>query len=220
MSAADVGDGSAPRVVLASQSPRRHDLLRLIGLAHAVRPADIDESAQPGEPPVSCVERLARTKANRIAALERDALVIGADTIVVIDDQILNKPRDERDARAMLRALQGRTHAVHTAVCVVWNGRVASGVEPVGVRFRALSDAEIEAYVATGEPMDKAGAYGIQGYGATIVEAIDGDFFAVMGLPLVRLVRLMGALGVEYNFGKIGVRGSGFGVRNSVVSDQ
>jgi septum formation protein len=209
-SAAAAGPGAAvPRVVLASQSPRRHELLSLIGIAHAVRPADVDESVRPGEPPLACVERLARTKASHVAALDRDALVIGADTIVVIDDRILNKPRDERDARAMLRALQGREHAVHTALCVAWSGRVVSGVESVGVRFRALSDAEIDAYVATGEPMDKAGAYGIQGYGATIVEGVDGDFFAVMGLPLVRLVRLLGEVGVAYEFGRMAARDSG-----------
>jgi septum formation protein len=191
----------APRVVLASQSPRRRDLLTLIGIAHTVRPADIDERMLPNESPVVCVERLARGKAAAIARSDREALVIGADTIVVIDDRILNKPVDTADAVAMLRTLEGRTHHVYTAVCVAWGDRAASGVESVQVRFRALSPAEIDAYVATGEPMDKAGAYGIQGYGATIVDRIDGDFFAVMGLPLVRLVRLLRDVGVTYDFG-------------------
>lgn len=194
---------AAPRIVLASQSPRRRDLLSLIGLPHTVRPADIDESVLPGERPVRCVERLARAKADRIVSLEPQALVIAADTIVVIDDRILNKPTDRSDARQMLRTLQGRTHQVYTAVCVAWGPRTAAAIEPVAVRFRSLSDVEIEAYIATGEPMDKAGAYGIQGYGATIVDRVEGDFFAVMGLPLVRLVALLREVGLAYEFGTI-----------------
>ena len=133
--------------------------------------------------------------------------MIAADTIVVIDDRILSKPEDTADAVAMLRALRGRSHVVYTAVCVSWDGRSVAGIEPVEVYFRDLTDAEVDAYVATGEPMDKAGAYGIQGYGATIVERIDGDFFAVMGLPLVRLVRLLAEIGVEYEFGRLTDRG-------------
>jgi len=191
------------RVVLASQSPRRRDLLNLIGIRHSVRPADIDESPLLGEDPVSCVERLARTKAERVAADEPNALVIGADTVVVADNRILTKPRDRDDAHHMLLALQGRIHKVLTAVCVTHGADVASGVEAVNVRFRSMSEAEIDRYIATGEPMDKAGAYGIQGYGATIVESIEGDFFAVMGLPLVLLTRLMRQLGVVYDFGHI-----------------
>jgi septum formation protein len=191
------------QVILASQSPRRRDLLNLIGIAHTVRPADIDESPLPGETPVACVERLARAKARRIAAAEPDALVIAADTIVVIDDRILNKPVDTADARRMLRSLQGRRHDVYTAVCVILGPREAAGVEDTGVWFRTMSDAEIDAYIATGEPMDKAGAYGIQGYGATIVERVDGDFFTVVGLPLVRLTRLLSGIGVTYDFGHL-----------------
>ncbi|HWZ60794.1 MAG TPA: Maf family protein [Gemmatimonadaceae bacterium] len=194
---------SAPRVVLASQSPRRRDLLNLIGIAHTVRPADIDESVLPGERPLDCVERLARTKARRVAADERGAVVIGSDTVVVIDDRILNKPIDQHDARAMLQRLAGREHVVHTAVCVMYDSAEVAGVETVAVHFRPLSDAEIDAYIATGEPMDKAGAYGIQGYGATIVERVSGDFFAVMGLPLVRLTRLFAAVGLRYAFGSL-----------------
>ncbi len=190
-------------VILASQSPRRRDLLNLIGIAHTVRPADIDETPYPGESPVTCVERLARAKARRIAVSEPDALVIAADTIVVIDNRILNKPADVDDARRMLRTLQGRRHDVYTAVCVRHDGDEAAGVEDTGVWFRALTDAEIDAYIATGEPMDKAGAYGIQGYGATIVERVDGDFFTVVGLPLVRLTRLLAEIGVVYDFGRL-----------------
>jgi septum formation protein len=201
---------AVPRIILASQSPRRRDLLSLIGIPHTVRPADIDETARPGERPMACVERLAREKAERIAEIDSraddGAVIIAADTVVVIDDCILNKPVDVADARAMLRALQGRTHAVHTAVHVLRGARRAPGLASVQVRFRSLRDDEIEAYIATGEPMDKAGAYGIQGYGATIVDRVDGDFFAVMGLPLVTLVRLLGEVGIVYRFGELGVR--------------
>jgi septum formation protein len=198
-----MGDESAVQVILASQSPRRRDLLNLIGITHTVRPADIDETPLPGERPLVVVERLARAKAARIAADASDALVIAADTIVVIDDHILNKPVDVHDARRMLRTLQGRRHDVYTAVCVTCDGREAAGVEDTGVWFRPLTDAEIDAYIATGEPMDKAGAYGIQGYGATIVERVDGDFFTVVGLPLVRLTRLLTEIGITYDFGQL-----------------
>jgi nucleoside triphosphate pyrophosphatase len=194
----------APRVVLASSSPRRRELLSLIGIAHEVRPADIDERPLAGETPREHCERLAREKATALADGAGDgALVIGADTIVVIDDAILGKPRDEDDAARMLRALSGRTHAVLTAVAVVRQERVESGVETVLVTFRALDDTEIAAYIATREPMDKAGAYGIQGYGATIVERIEGDYFAVMGLALSRLIGLMARVGVRYEFGRL-----------------
>jgi septum formation protein len=191
------------QIILASQSPRRRDLLNLIGIRHEVRPANIDEAVLAGESPLACVERLARTKAERIAADAPDALVIAADTVVVADDHVLGKPADEADARGMVRLLAGRMHVVLTAVCVNRGARLASGVEAVRVQMRPLTPEEIEAYVATGEPMDKAGAYGIQGYGATIVERIEGDFFAVMGLPLVLLTRLLGTVGVRYAFGTL-----------------
>ena len=190
-----------PRVILASQSPRRRELLTLIGMPHEIRPADIDEAYRPGEQPAPHAERLAREKAATVARDEPDAVVIGSDTIVVVDGDVLGKPRDEAHAAEMLARLSGRAHVVLTAVAVQWRGVERSAVERVGVTFRALSAAEILAYIATREPMDKAGAYGIQGYGATIVERVDGDYFAVMGLPLQRLVRLMAELGVRYGFG-------------------
>ena len=193
---------TAPRVILASQSPRRRELLTQVGIAHEVIPADIDESALPEEAPAAHAERLAREKALTLSVEEREALVIAADTIVVIDGLILGKPRDEDDARAMLERLSGRTHTVYTAVAVACGERVVSGVEDVAVTFRPIDRATIDAYVATREPMDKAGSYGIQGYGATIVERIDGDYFAVMGLALVRLVRLLERLGWRYEFGR------------------
>jgi septum formation protein len=192
---------TAPRVILASQSPRRRELLTLVGIAHTVQPADIDEAYLPGERPRAHCERLAREKAHVVASRRPDALVIGSDTIVVMDGDVLGKPRDEAHAAEMLTRLSGRSHVVMTAVAVQWRGVEHSVVEEVGVTFHALTPDDIRAYIATGEPMDKAGAYGIQGYGATIVQRVDGDYFAVMGLPLQRLVRLMGELGVRYRFG-------------------
>ena len=192
---------SSPRVILASQSPRRRELLALVGIPHVVRPADVDETYGVGEEPKAHAERLAREKAAVVAALEPDALVIGSDTIVVVDGDVLGKPRDERHACEMLTRLSGRSHMVMTAVAVQWRGVKRSAVEVVGVTFHPLTADDIRAYVATGEPMDKAGAYGIQGFGATIVARVDGDYFAVMGLPLQRLVRLMADLGVRYGFG-------------------
>ncbi len=190
-----------PPVVLASASPRRRELLRLVGIEHMVIPTDIDETHRPGEAPAVYAERLAREKAG---AIQRDdAVVIGGDTIVVVDGDVLGKPRDREQAAVMLRRLSGRAHVVMTAVAVSWRDRMSSGVEEVGVTFRALSDDEIRRYVETGEPMDKAGAYGIQGFGATIVDRVDGDYFAVMGLPLNRLVRLCRALGLGYDFGSL-----------------
>ena len=192
---------AAPRVVLASASPRRRELLALIGIAHEVQPANIDESYRAGETPRAHVERLAREKA--IAVATKGALTIGSDTVVIVDGDILGKPADDRDAAAMLRRLSGRDHVVMTGIAVDWNGALRSDVEEVAVRFRALSDDDISAYIATREPMDKAGAYGIQGFGATIVERVEGDYFAVMGLPLNRLVQLLRDAGIEYAFGRL-----------------
>ena len=194
---------SGCRVVLASASPRRRDLLDLIGIAHEVRPANIDETLRPRETPRRYAERLAREKASAIATRDPDLITIGADTVVVINRKVLGKPADATDAARMLRMLSGREHTVITAVAVSRGRKLRSAIEEVRVKFRRLRDDEIDAYIAMGEPMDKAGAYGIQGYGATIVERIEGDYFAVMGLPLVRLVGLMRDVGVRYQFGKL-----------------
>jgi septum formation protein len=191
------------RVLLASASPRRRELLTLIGVPHEVRPADIDEAYLDGETPHAHAERLAREKALAIAAAEPDAVTIGSDTIVVIGGHVLGKPRDRAHARTMLRQLSGRSHEVMTGVAVHHAERTVSSVETVRVTFRKLTDDEIEAYIDTGEPMDKAGAYGIQGYGATIVSKVNGDYFAVMGLPLNRLVRQLESLGLRYPFGPL-----------------
>lgn len=190
-----------PRVILASQSPRRRELLTLVGIPHEVRPADIDETYLAGEKPREHALRLAREKARKIAT--PDAVVIGSDTIVVVDGDVLGKPADDADATRMLRRLSGRAHTVITAVAVCWQGRVEADAETVDVTFHELSDEQIRAYIATREPMDKAGAYGIQGFGATIVARVDGDYFAVMGLPLQRMVLLMRKLGLRYPFGPL-----------------
>ncbi|MFL5465447.1 MAG: Maf family protein [Gemmatimonadaceae bacterium] len=195
------------RVVLASGSPRRRQLLELIGITHEVRPPNIDETARPREAPRRHAERLAREKATAIAKRDPDLITIGADTVVVINRKVLGKPVDGSDAARMLAMLSGREHTVITAVAVSRGKKLRSAIEEVRVKFRRLRQAEIDAYIATGEPMDKAGAYGIQGYGATIVERIDGDYFAVMGLPLVRLIGLLRDVGVTYRFGELGTSG-------------
>ena len=194
---------TALRVILASQSPRRRELLNLVGIAHEVQPADIDETYLTGERPREHAERLARGKTEVIVEREPDAVVIGSDTIVVVDGDVLGKPADDSDAARMLARLAGRSHTVITAVAVAWRGETRSAVEEVGVTFHPLTSKEIDAYIATREPMDKAGAYGIQGYGATIVSRVDGDYFAVMGLPLQRLTRVLGTLGIRYVFGPL-----------------
>lgn len=193
------------RVVLASQSPRRRQLLDLIGIRHEVRPANLDETPRAREAPRRHAERLAREKASTIATRDPDLITIGADTVVVINRQVLGKPADAAEAAWMLAMLSGREHTVITAIAVARGRKIRSSIEEVKVKFRRLREDEIEAYIATGEPMDKAGAYGIQGFGATIVERIDGDYFAVMGLSLVRLVGLLRDVGVRYRFGELSV---------------
>lgn len=188
-------------VVLASASPRRHQLLELVGIPHSVDPGDIDESRVGNESAREHVERLARSKATVVLERHPGALVVAADTVVVFDGEIMGKPDDEDDARRALRRLSGRTHTVMTGMACAANSGIVSGVEQVSVTFRQLTDEEIDEYVATREPLDKAGSYGIQGYGAAIVRRIDGDYFAVMGLSVVRILELMRGLGFDYHFG-------------------
>lgn len=192
-----------PSLVLASQSPRRAELIGRLGLVFDTLPAEIDESYLGDEMPAAHAERLAREKAVSISRSRPEALVVGSDTIVVLDRDVLGKPRNEAEAVEMLLRLSGREHEVHTGIAVAQGGRIESGLERVRVRFRPLDRDECEAYVATGEPMDKAGAYGIQGYGSAIVERIDGDFFAVMGLPVVRMLALIEKFGWRYSFGSL-----------------
>jgi septum formation protein len=192
-----------PPIVLASQSPRRAELIARLALDFDVQPADIDESYRAGETPPEHAERLAREKAQVVAATHPHALVVGSDTIVVIDGDVLGKPRSREQAVEMLMRLSGRDHEVCTGVAVAMDGHVESGLERVRVRFRTLTRETCEQYAATGEPMDKAGSYGIQGFGSAIVESIEGDYFAVMGLPVVRMLGLFERFGWRYGFGRL-----------------
>jgi len=188
-----------PRLVLASASPRRKDLLADLGLPFDVRPADVDETPQPGESPEALVARLAGSKAEAGArATGPDAVVVGADTIVAIGDDVLGKPADAVGAADMLRRLAARTHRVLTGVAVAVTARpTALEVVTTDVTFRSLTADEIAAYVATGEPLDKAGAYGIQGQGGALVSSIDGPYDNVVGLPLECVRRLLAAAGMD-----------------------
>ncbi len=192
-----------PRLVLASQSPRRSQLLTMLGLTFDVSPADVDETYAAGEEPREHAERLACEKAAKVATERPDAIVVGSDTVVIVDGDVLGKPTGIENGVAMLMRLQGRSHEVATGIAVSAGGILHSGVERVAVTFLPFDENTARAYIATGEPMDKAGAYGIQGYGATIVERIDGDFFAVMGFPIVHFVKLLGRHGWQYDFGRL-----------------
>jgi len=186
-------------IILASQSPRRRELLRRIGIRDfTVRPAAGEEAMDAGLAPAPLVESLSRRKAEEVAAsCGPDDLVIAADTVVSIDDRMLGKPRDRAEAAQMLSRLSGRTHTVYTGVTVLQGRRRLTEHEATAVRFRLLTRAEIDAYIATGEPMDKAGAYGIQELGGLLVEGIDGDYFNVMGLPICRLGQMLKQFGLD-----------------------
>jgi septum formation protein len=176
------------KLVLASSSPRRTELLNRAGWPHEVMVAGIDESVRPHEEPASYVQRLARSKAEAVAEGLEEGVVLGADTTVVIDNQILGQPRDDADARRMLNLLNGKWHEVLTGVALVRVGRETRVAhETTRVRFADMSESEIEWYIASGEPAGKAGAYGIQGKAALFIEEIEGDYFNIMGLP-IRLV--------------------------------
>ncbi|HSH46229.1 MAG TPA: nucleoside triphosphate pyrophosphatase [Longimicrobiales bacterium] len=190
-----------PPLVLASGSPRRQELLSLLGVAFEAVPAEVGEEALPGESAVGHVERLALEKARWVAGRRPGAVVVGGDTVVVLDDEILTKPASGADAVEMLLRLQGRTHRVETGIAVVApGGRAVSGVVGADVRFRPFDRATAEAYVATGEPLDKAGSYGIQGRGSVLVDGINGDYYAIVGLPVARLMDLLAAVGFRYGF--------------------
>lgn len=175
---------ASPTLTLASASPRRRELLASLGVAFEVAPADLDERVLPGERPEAYVRRLAAEKARAVQARRPGGSVLGADTEVVLDGRILGKPRDHEEARAMLRALAGRAHEVWTGVALATDEGIRVEAVRTDVWFRALDDDEIAEYVATGEPMDKAGAYGIQGGAARFVERVEGSYTNVVGLPL------------------------------------
>lgn len=191
------GRRDKPRIVLASASPRRRELLAALGLAPAVRPVDVDESVLPGEAPRDYVERLARAKAVAAAGTVPGAVVIGADTAVVLDGTIYGKPASSGDFRRMMGALGGRCHEVYTGVAVARDGRAAVRTVVSRVRLRALDEGELARYWTSGEPRDKAGGYAIQGLGALFVSGIEGSYSGVVGLPLYETGELLTAAGVD-----------------------
>ena len=192
-------DSNHSRILLASASPRRRDLLDQIGVAYRVQPADIDESPLEGEAPEPYTLRIARGKVET-GALDRfdGEIVLGADTSVVVGDEMLGKPTDEGQAFEMLRMLSGNTHQVYTAVAVMDpNGAIESVLSISDVEFAAMDDEWIRAYIATGEPMDKAGSYGIQGWAGCQIRRVSGSYSSIMGLPLFETARLLGNAGLE-----------------------
>jgi septum formation protein len=185
-------------IVLASGSPRRRELLELLGVRFTIEPAPGEEAPQPGEAPDAYAVRAARAKAELVARVHSRAPVLGADTVVEIDGSVLGKPRSSGEARAMLQLLSGRTHAVHTAVALHFDDRCTSLLDTAKVRFLRLTSKLIQWYVATGEPMDKAGAYAVQGAGGLLVEAVDGSPHTVIGLPVHRLPELFAGCGLRF----------------------
>jgi septum formation protein len=184
-------------LILASASPRRRELLAQAGFSFEVVPADVPEVRKLGEDPIRFVTRLAREKAEAVAAsrsITPDTIVLGADTIVVVDEEVLGKPQDAADAARMLRLLSGQTHQVITGVCLAKGRERQRAAEVTFVRFATLSDEEIDAYVATGEPLDKAGAYAIQGRAGRWVPRIHGCYFNVVGLPLALVSSMIEAM--------------------------
>ncbi|MBW0146893.1 Maf family protein [Marinobacter arenosus] len=182
-------------IILASASPRRSELLQQIGVTFSVQPADVDETPRPGEPPEHYVERLARDKALAVSGSSPGVLVLGSDTSVVLNGVILGKPANRDEAVETLLTLSGATHQVMTAVALAEDDRCQSRVVITEVTFRSLSRAEIEAYAASGEPMDKAGSYGIQGLGGIFVSKLRGSYSAVVGLPLLETAALLADAG-------------------------
>ena len=186
-------------IILASNSPRRRELLERIGITNfTVAAPNVDESVEPGLSPADMVEKLSLRKARAaVGHFGPDGLVLAADTVVALDGSVLGKPRDEDDAFAMLSALSGREHRVYTGVTVLRGDRAVTRHEETAVTFRELSPDEIRGYIATGEPMDKAGAYGIQGIGALLVSGIRGDYCNVMGLPVFLLGQILSGFGLD-----------------------
>lgn len=179
------------KVILASASPRRRELMSTLFCEYEVIPSTVEEIIPENTTPDIVAQKLAILKAEDVAAQHPEAMVIGSDTVVEVDGKILGKPCDQDEAFAMLKKLSGRTHLVHTGLCVVRGGQTEALVETTEVTFAELSDEEIFAYVKTGEPMDKAGAYGIQGIGARFVLSIKGDFYTVMGFPIAKLYQML-----------------------------
>jgi septum formation protein len=184
------------RLVLASASPRRRELLAAAGFDFEIAVASVDETPAPNEPAPSYVLRVARAKAEAVRPRHHKHPVLGADTTVVVDDELLGKPKDAEDAARMLRRLSGRSHDVWTGLALAWRGEIFTATERTVVWVSELSDAELRAYVASGEPMDKAGAYAIQGLASRYVPRIEGSYSNVVGLPVATLARLLKQAGV------------------------
>lgn len=178
-------------LILASGSPRRAEILQNAGFDFHIRPADVDEALPAGTAPADAAYELALRKARAAAKLYPEDVILASDTLVSPGNTILGKPRDAADAARMLRLLSGRTHTVYTGVCVCAAGRERCEVVPTQVEFIRLTDDQIARYIATGEPMDKAGAYGIQGRGCLFIRRIDGDYYSVMGLPICRTAQIL-----------------------------
>jgi septum formation protein len=178
-------------IILASASPRRQELLTNAGIAFEVRPANIPEVPRAGEAPIAFAERMAREKARAVRASLPNRIILAADTVVAVEDEILGKPADTEDAIGMLCLLSGRTHAVTTGVCLIGNGFEDVRYETTAVEFSRMTEAEIRDYVSTGEPMDKAGAYAIQGGASGWITRIDGDYNNVVGLPVKLVLRML-----------------------------
>jgi septum formation protein len=178
-------------IILASASPRRQELLKNAGIALEVQPADIPEIPHGGEAPVAFAERMAREKARAVRASIPHRVILAADTVVAVDNEILGKPANTEDAVRMLRLLSGRTHAVTTGVCLTVQGRDDVRSETTAVEFSRMTEAEIRDYVATGEPMDKAGAYAIQGGASRWITRVDGDYNNVVGLPVELVLKML-----------------------------
>lgn len=184
---------------MASASPRRRELLTAVGVECLVDAADVDETPRPGEAPAAYAQRLAGEKALAVAVRHPDESVLGADTVVVVDDEVFGKPVDAEDARRMLRRLSGREHVVFTGVAVARDGRLMSDVEKSVVEMRDISETEIESYVKSGEPMDKAGAYAIQGRASAFVCRVSGNFDTIVGLPVKLALKLLNSSGEPYS---------------------
>jgi len=193
------GDGQMNRLILASSSPRRKELLELANLPFEILVSDIEETIPGNELPETIVQLLARQKAMAVAEKARDAYVIGADTIVVYNGIILGKPKTTEDAYATLKMLSDKTHEVLTGVSIISPEREVTFFERTKVTFWPLAEEEIKQYIASGEPMDKAGSYGIQGRGSLLVKKVEGDYFSVVGLPIARTVRELKKLGFSIN---------------------
>ncbi len=196
------GRGAVP-LVLASASPRRAEVLKMLGLSFTVSPAGVEERREPGEAPLRYVERLSQEKARAVSPADPGALTIAGDTIVVLNGRVLEKPANREEAAAMLASLSGRVHSVYSGLALALGARTAFRAAKARVAFRDIGRELIDSYVGSGEPLDKAGGYGIQGCGSALVKRIEGDYFAVVGLSVAAFVELLPEFGLTYRPGRV-----------------